>query len=152
MKNLRWPVGRIHCGVLLGVPRRNACQLLRLRAAANDTEYRHRNAASYDHRPVLFFPQCGPFSASTRTGAPRTNGSFRNTAALEASRKPVMLIASPLQNTVDDYSTGPPAFLKPELSPFLLMPDIRAPMAQRSPTLPKRRETLEFFRKAVMVM
>lgn len=39
------------------------------------------------------------------------------------NRKPVMLIADPLDKLFEDYSTGPPTCLEPELSPFLLRPD-----------------------------
>lgn len=48
---------------------------------------------------------------------------YEKTSTLRSSRNLIMFIASPLHKPLDDYSTGPPICLEPELIPLLLMPD-----------------------------
>lgn len=64
----------------------------------------------------------GLAQAEGRTYRTRT-AFYRKTVTLRASRKPVMLIANPLDEPLEDYSTGPPSRFEPEQDPFSLLPE-----------------------------
>lgn len=57
-----------------------------------------------------------------QTNCPYT-ARYEKTVTVQANQQAVMLIANPLYRPFDDYSTGLPTSLEPELNTFLLVPD-----------------------------
>lgn len=77
-EELRRRFRKLYRGVLPGLFRREAHQLLRSKAATDSTEYRYRGAAPHDHQPTLLSFYCGPLGTGRRLVIPRTNWAVQN--------------------------------------------------------------------------